>query len=92
MKQIAAKHGITPLAVVIRWTLHHGVSVIPRSSSAQHIRENFREMALALEAPGGTKGLLPLEDVARLDALHEAHPYYWSPWPLMAPEDRGRPL
>merc|ERR1712039_882296 len=25
VKQVAAKHGITPLAVVIRWTLHHGV-------------------------------------------------------------------
>ena len=45
--QIAAKHGITPLAVVIRWTLHHGVSVIPRSGDAEHIRENCREIALA---------------------------------------------
>ena len=45
--QIAAKHGITPLAVVIRWTLHHGVSAIPRSGNAEHIRENFREVALA---------------------------------------------
>ena len=45
--QIAAKHGITPLAVVIRWTLHHGVSAIPRSGNAEHIRENCREIALA---------------------------------------------
>lgn len=90
VKEIAAKHGINPLAVVIRWTLHHGVSVIPRSGDAEHIRENCREIALAQQK--GTKELLPPEDVARLDALHEEHPYYWSPWPLLAPEDRGKAL
>ena len=90
VQQIAAKHGITQLAVVLRWTLSKGISTIPRSGSAEHIRENFIQAALALEK--GPKSLLPSDDIAQLDALHEAHPYYWSPIPLLAPEDWGRAL
>ena len=78
---VAQRHGVSPNAVVLAWTLKHGVAVIPRSHTAEHQAEN-----LAM-ATGAT--LLSDEDMAELDALNEAHPYYWSPLPLLPP---GTPL
>ena len=40
VKSIAAKYGKTPAQVVLRWHLHRGVSVIPKSSKIERIREN----------------------------------------------------
>jgi 2,5-diketo-D-gluconate reductase A len=38
---IAARHGVTPAQVVIRWHLDHGVVVIPKSATPERIAANF---------------------------------------------------
>ena len=74
---IAAKNCVSPNALILTWTLQHGVSVIPRSVSPAHLEENWLTATKMLP--------LPAEDMAALDALNEAHPYYWSPMPLLPP-------
>jgi 2,5-diketo-D-gluconate reductase A len=78
---IAARRGETPLAVVLRWTLQHGVSVVPRTSTPAHIAENLRVAAAAAKG----EGALDAADMAALDTLNQAHPYYWCPMPLLPP-------
>lgn len=56
---IAAAHGVTPAQVVLRWHLHHGVTVIPKSVHPARITENRDLFGFALTA----------EQVARVDAL-----------------------
>jgi diketogulonate reductase-like aldo/keto reductase len=56
---IAERLGRTPAQVLIRWHLDHEVVVIPKSRSAERIRENADVESFAL----------PPEDVAALDAL-----------------------
>lgn len=74
---IAAKRGSSTVAVVMRWTLQRGVSVIPRTASPEKIAENLREALSG--AP------LDDNDLAALDALNAGHPYYWWAAPLLAP-------
>ncbi|MFN3216238.1 MAG: aldo/keto reductase [Acidimicrobiales bacterium] len=46
---IAADHGVTPAAVAIAWQLRDdGVAVIPRSSVADHLRDNWTAQTLEL--------------------------------------------
>jgi D-xylose reductase len=74
---MAERLGLQPLAVVLQWTLQHGVVVIPRTANVQHMAEN------AAVATAGAQ--LSAEDMAALDALNEAHPYYWWPLPSLPP-------
>ena len=37
----AAAHGKTPVQVVLRWHIQNGVIVFPKSSSAEHMKENL---------------------------------------------------
>eukprot|EP01051_Picozoa_sp_SAG22_P003803 SAG22_NODE_190_length_15715_cov_21.164980_5_plen_129_part_00 len=71
---IAARLGCSAVAVVLKWTLARGVCVVPRTANPAKIEENISK------AP-----LLPLaaDDLAALDSLNEAHPYYWEPRPLV---------
>ncbi len=71
---VAARRGETPIATVLAWTLAKGVVVIPRSANAAHIAANMAAAAAAPFTP---------EDMAALDALNEAHAYYWSAMPLL---------
>lgn len=49
--EVASKHGVTPAAVAIAWTLRDGSTIsIPESGSATHIRENARAATLSLDA------------------------------------------
>lgn len=46
---VAADHGVTPAAVAIAWQLRdEGVAVIPRSSSPDHLRDNWAARTLEL--------------------------------------------
>ncbi|HEV2543050.1 MAG TPA: aldo/keto reductase [Methylobacterium sp.] len=56
---IATKHGKTPVQVVLRWHLQHGLVAIPRSTNPKHIAENFDVFGFEL-APA---------DMAALDGL-----------------------
>jgi 2,5-diketo-D-gluconate reductase A len=41
LAQIAARYGVSPAQVVLRWNLEHGVVVIPKSVHRDRIVENF---------------------------------------------------
>ncbi|GIT81484.1 oxidoreductase [Leifsonia sp. LS1] len=47
---LAAKHGVTPAQVVIRWQLQLGNIVIPKSSTPARIRENLDVFGFVLDA------------------------------------------
>jgi 2,5-diketo-D-gluconate reductase A len=47
---LAAKHGVTPAQVVIRWQLQLGNIVIPKSSTPSRIRENLDVFGFTLDA------------------------------------------
>ncbi|KQR50656.1 oxidoreductase [Leifsonia sp. Leaf336] len=47
---LAAKHGVTPAQVVIRWQLQLGNVVIPKSSTPQRIRQNLEVFDFELDA------------------------------------------
>ncbi|MFJ5632173.1 aldo/keto reductase [Streptomyces goshikiensis] len=56
---VAAKHGRSAAQVVLRWHLHHGTVVIPKSVTPARIRENLDVFGFELDTA----------DLAALDAL-----------------------
>ena len=58
---VAKKYGKTPAQVLIRWSLQHGLVVIPKSIHEDRIRENSKVFDFQL-AP---------EDMKLLDSLNE---------------------
>ena len=76
--KIAERRGVSPFAVVQLWTLAHGVVLIPRSASPAHQAAN-------LEVACANTPQLDAADIVALDALDEAHPYYWWPQPCLPP-------
>lgn len=48
--RIAAKHGVTPAQVTIRWHLQQGLVVIPKSVTASRIRSNLDVFGFELDA------------------------------------------
>ena len=71
--QVAARHGVSPAALLLRWALARGVAVIPGASSAAHIRENLAARRLRFE--------LSPEDEATIAG--DAKPPGWKLWPNM---------
>ena len=71
--QVAARHGVSPAALLLRWALARGVAVIPGASSAAHIRENLAARRLRFE--------LSPEDEAIIAG--DARPPGWKLWPNM---------
>ncbi|QHC62096.1 aldo/keto reductase [Rathayibacter festucae] len=59
LASIAAKHGVSPAQVVLRWHVQLGVVVIPKSVTPARIRENLDLFGFALDA----------EDLAGISAL-----------------------
>ena len=55
--EIAAKHGVTPAQVILRWHLDIGVTVIPKSVHPERIEQNFDLFGFSLTP----------EEVARLN-------------------------
>src|SRR3989442_4718138 len=50
ISQIASRHGRTPAQVLIRWSLQHGLVVIPKSIRPDRIRENAAVFDFELNA------------------------------------------
>ncbi len=59
LAEIAAKYGVTPAQVVLRWHLDIGVIVIPKASRPEHIEQNFDLFSFSLTP----------EEVARITRL-----------------------
>jgi 2,5-diketo-D-gluconate reductase A len=57
--EIAARHGVTPAQVVLRWHLELGVAVIPKSARPERIRSNLDLFGFSLTE----------QDMARLNRL-----------------------
>lgn len=63
VRQTATAHGCTPMQVLLAFVLcHEDIIAIPRSSSAQHVLENFEAREIELSD----------EDLARLDGAFPA--------------------
>lgn len=56
---LARKHHASPAQILLAWGLARGMTVLPKSVSPRHLRENFAAQALRLDA----------EDMAELAAL-----------------------
>ncbi|HUG40951.1 MAG TPA: aldo/keto reductase [Longimicrobiales bacterium] len=67
--EIATARGRTPAQVLIRWSLHHGVVTIPKSTNRDRIRENACVFDFELSS----------DDMLRLDALDEDFLTSWDP-------------
>jgi 2,5-diketo-D-gluconate reductase B len=65
LRQIATRHGRTPVQVALRWLLQHGMAAIPRSASPKHIEENWQALCFELDA----------KEMARIDALDRGDRY-----------------
>ena len=50
---VAARRGATPAEVLLGWQLRVGVSINPRSISAQHMREGLRALDVAEQLTEG---------------------------------------
>ena len=57
--EIAARHGVTPAQVVVRWHIDHGVVVIPKSATPERIAANFDVFGFSLTD----------EELGRIDGL-----------------------
>lgn len=60
-QEIGKRHGKTASQVVLRWHLHHGHVIFPKSTTPSRIEENFGLFDFALSD----------EEIARLDALDQ---------------------
>jgi len=56
---IAEKHGVSEARVSLAWLREKGVTAIPKATSADHVRDNWASLDLALDP----------EDVERIDAI-----------------------
>lgn len=49
LQDLAGHYNATPVQVALRWCLQHGLAAIPRSSSPDHIKENYRCFEIKLD-------------------------------------------
>ena len=59
LAEIAARHGVTPAQVVLRWHVEHGVAVIPKSAKPDRIAANIDLFGFALTT----------DEIARIDGM-----------------------
>lgn len=59
VKIIAENHGVTPAQVLISWSVHRGIAVIPKSVNAHRIQENLEaaNLQLSMEEIGHINGI-----------------------------------
>jgi diketogulonate reductase-like aldo/keto reductase len=59
LAEVAARHGVAPAQVALRWHIQHGIPVIPKSANHERMTSNLAVFGFSLSD----------EDMARLDAL-----------------------
>lgn len=69
VRDVATRTGRTPAQVLIRWSLQHGLVVIPKSARPERIRENAAVFDFELKTA----------DMDRLDSLDERSHVAWNP-------------
>jgi len=65
VRSIAEKHDATPAQILISWSMHRNVAVIPKSIHADRIKQNYEATALSLS----------VSDLAELTALDKHRRY-----------------
>jgi D-xylose reductase len=48
IKELAAKHGVSPAQIILRWNVQRGVAVIPKSSKPERLAQNLALFGLEL--------------------------------------------
>ncbi len=66
---LAKKHRRSPAQILIRWSLQHGLVVIPKSVNPERIRENSEVFSFEI----------PTSDMKILDSLNEDFHTSWDP-------------
>ncbi|KAK3735975.1 hypothetical protein QZH41_014123, partial [Actinostola sp. cb2023] len=66
---IARKHHKSPAQVLLRWALQHGVGVIPKSTSLEHMKENIQIYDFSLAS----------EDMDALNGMDTGEHFCWDP-------------
>lgn len=69
VQALAAKHHRSTAEVVLSWALQNGMSVIPRSSQRQHIRELAR--LLRRTDDDAAAGFLDADDLLQMDSMKD---------------------
>ncbi len=69
LRRIAAAQERSPAQVLIRWSLQHGLVVIPKSARRERIQENARAFDFELSA----------EEMRALDGLQQDYHTSWNP-------------
>lgn len=75
LDRIAAKHGVTPAQVVLRWNIQRDVVVIPKSTSAKRIASNADLFGFALD----------VDDLEAMKTLNVGKSCATAPWSEFAP-------
>lgn len=65
--EIAERYGRTPVQIALRWAIEHGATVIPRSSTPDHVRANADVLDWSLDD----------SDVAEIDAIATRESVYY---------------
>ncbi|XP_031570803.1 uncharacterized protein LOC116305107 [Actinia tenebrosa] len=68
VNDITKRYSISPAQVLLKWGLQHGVGVIPKSTNAQHIKENIQLFDFTLSE----------DDMKKLDELNNDKHFCWN--------------
>lgn len=63
IREIAEKHEATPAQILISWSIHRNISVIPKSTNEERLKENFEALSISLDT----------EDMDKIDGLEQSY-------------------
>lgn len=63
IREIAEAHDATPAQVLISWSIHRNVAVIPKSTNPERLKENFEAASIAFTS----------EEMNKIDGLEERY-------------------
>eukprot|EP00924_Labyrinthula_sp_SR-Ha-C_P010326 snap_masked-scaffold_23-processed-gene-3.13-mRNA-1 protein AED:0.05 eAED:0.09 QI:0/-1/0/1/-1/1/1/0/327 len=69
VRKIAEKRSLSSAEVLLKWALHKGFAIIPKSTNSKHIAVNAKVMETYLEE----------EDMILLDSIQVQKKYCWNP-------------
>ncbi|GAB6878978.1 aldo/keto reductase [Halorubrum gandharaense] len=70
---VAAKHDVPPAQVSLAWLRQRGITAIPKSASADHIRDNFASLSLRLDEAD-------MEKIGSIDRTERQIDPDFAPW------------